>query len=214
MVTKMIPNIGNYIRKIREDHGGKGFWSLSAVAQRASISHSYLSQLETGQVEQPLPRILKKLADALRIPYTEILYAAGYLSPQKEKPKTIEIPIRGECPADKFNFAFEEIIDTIEINLDFIKDKSAFALKVKGDCLKDVGIFDKDIVIVSPNTQVNNGDIVIARIGEECTMKKFYKTGEQIILQPCNHDYEPIILNPKDKKIEIIGKVIRALKIF
>lgn len=67
--------------------------------------------------------------------------------------------------------------------------------------------------------KVKNGDFVVARVDDECTMKKFYKTKskdgkhDQIILQPCNHDYEPIILNPKSTKVEIVGKVIRALKI-
>lgn len=206
--------IGSHLREIREAKGGKGHFSVRAVAKRAGISNSYLSQLETGQVEQPLPDILRKLAEALRHPYEDLLRAAGYLSPEREKPKTIEIPLRGECPADKFNFAFEEILDTIIINADFVKDKAAFALRVKGSCLKDAGIFDKDIVIVSPGAHINNGDIVVARVGEECTMKKFYKTKDQIILHPCNDDYEPIILNPKDKKIEIIGKVIKALKTF
>lgn len=214
MVYKMNIRIGPFLREIRESKGSKGFWSVRAVAKRADISNSYLSQLETGKVEQPLPDILKKLAEALRHPYEDLLRAAGYLPPEKEKPKTIEIPIRGTCPADKFNFAFEEIYDTVVLNYDFVKDKNCFALRVKGDCLKDAGIFDKDIVIVSPHAQVNNGDIIIARVGEECTMKKFYKTDDQIILQPCNANYAPIILKPKEKDIEIIGKVIHALKSF
>ncbi len=210
----MNTEIGSYIRQIRESKGGKNFWSIRSVAQRANISNSYLSQLETGQVSQPLPDILKKLAEALRHPYEDLLRAAGYLPPEKEIPKTIEIPIRGECPADKFNFAFEEIYDTVVLNYDFVKDKNCFALRVKGSCLKDIGIFDNDIVIVSPYADIKNGDIVIARVGEECTMKKFYKTDNQIILQPCNADYMPIILKPKEKAIEIIGKVIKALKTF
>lgn len=210
----MSKQIGPYLREIRESKGGKGYFSVRAVAGRANISNSYLSQLETGGVEQPSSDVLRKLAEALRHPYEDLLRAAGVLSPEKEHPKTIEIPIRGSCPADKFNFAFEEIHDTVVLNYDFVKDKNSFALRVKGSCLRDAGIFDKDIVIISPGAHINNGDIVVARVGEECTMKKFYKTDDQIILQPCNSDYTPIILKPKERGIEIIGKVIHAIKSF
>ncbi|MFA6321656.1 MAG: S24 family peptidase [Candidatus Omnitrophota bacterium] len=212
----MSTRIGDFLRQTRElKESGKGFYSLSAVAKRAGISHSYLSQLETGQVEQPLPGILKKLALALRQPYEDLMCAAGYLPQEKTKPKTIEIPILGECPADKFNLAIEEVYeDTIEMNFDLIKDKSAFGLKVKGDCLRDTGIYDGDIVIVSPGATHKNGDIVVARIGDECTMKKYYINKGLIVLRPCNHDVDLIILDPKDKTVEIVGKVIKAIKNF
>lgn len=162
----------------------------------------------------PSLKTIKKIAPVLHVSEEDTLQAAGFLPHPSHLPKMIEIPIRGTCPADRFNFSFEEVLDTVVLNYDFVKDKNCFALRVKGDCLKDVGIFDKDIVIVAPHAQVTNGDIVIARIGDECTMKKYYKTDDQIVLQPCNHHYEPIIIKPKEHRVEIIGKVIRALKTF
>ncbi len=207
-------SVGDFIKQIRDKHDGKGHWSRLAVAERAGISDSYLYQLEENLNTKPSPAILRKLAPALKITYEELMEAAGYIPPEKQK-KIIEIPIRGECPADKFNFAFEEIINTIEINYNQVKDKSAFGLRVKGDCLRDIGIYNGDIVIVSPNAEFKNGDIVIARVGEECTMKKYYKASDNVVfLQPCNHDYEPIILDKSKGEVEIIGKVIKALKSF
>jgi repressor LexA len=185
----------------------------SQLALYSKISGAEISRLLSGQ-RKPSMRTITKIAPVLHVNEEEIMRVAGYLPQDKPQPKVIEIPVHGECPASRFNFAFEEILDTVVLNYDFVKDRNCFALRVKGDCLKDVGIFNKDIVIVSPHAHIENGDIVIARVGDECTMKKFYKTGEQIVLQPCNHHYEPIIIKPKEKNIEIIGKVIRALKVF
>lgn len=185
----------------------------SELSHRSGVSDAEISRLLSGK-RKPSAKTIKKIIPFLHTNEEESFRAAGLLAPEKEAPKIIEIPIRGECPAGRFNFAFEDILDTVVLNYDYIKDRNCFALRVKGDCLRDLGIFNKDIVIISPHAHIDNGDIVIARVGDECTMKKFYKTENQIILQPCNHDYEPIIINPKEKHVEIIGKVIRALKSF
>lgn len=209
--------IGDFLKQQRAKHGGKGYWSRLAVANRAEISDAYLFQLEQNKNTKPSPDILKKLAEALRVSYEDLMDAAGYLPEKHDSPKTVEIPLLGECPASKFNFAYVEshIKDYVVVNKDFVKDKNCFAIRVKGDCLKEIGIFDKDIVIVSPNAEIKNGDIVIARCGDECTLKKFFRTNEeQIVLQPCNHEYQPIIVDLKKDNVEIIGKVIRALKTF
>lgn len=185
----------------------------SELAYRSGISNAEISRILTG-VRTPSAKTVKKISPILRVTEEEALIAAGILSPNKKQPSTIEIPIRGICPAGKLNFAFEEIVDSVVLNFDQVHDKSAFALRVSGDCLSGVGVNDGDLVIISPNAEIHNGDLVVARVGDECTMKKFYKAEEQIILQPCNHDYNPIILNPRKKEVEIIGKVIKALKNF
>lgn len=221
MVDKMNTGIGPYLRQIRKGKGGKGFWSIPTVAKRAGISNSYLSQLETGQVKQPLPDILKKLAESLRHPYMDLLRAAGYLPPEpeepKEKPEMLRIPILGECPAGAIKWFGDEdhAEDWVEIPFYLIKDRDVYAVRARGSCLKEVGIMDNDIVIVSKSKQPKNGDIVVVRIDtNEVTMKRFFLKDKIIILEPANDDHEPIIVDPKKTKVEIIGKVIRALKIF
>ncbi|MEI8350055.1 MAG: S24 family peptidase [Candidatus Omnitrophota bacterium] len=187
------------------------------LSEKSKVKLATIRAIEQG-INEPNPETRKKLCKTLNISEAE-LYGA---LPVKETTisKTVEIPVRGECPADRFNFAFEDILDTIILNYDFVKNKDCFALRVKGDCLKEAGIFNGDLVIVSPNNHINNGDIIVARIGDECTMKKFYRTktedgkSEKIILEPCNHDYAPIVIDPKNTTIEIIGKVIKALKSF
>lgn len=71
-------NLGNYIRGIRLKKGGKGYWSLSAVAKRAGISHSFLSQVERGHY-MASPQFLTKLAPALQVPVEELYRQAGLL---------------------------------------------------------------------------------------------------------------------------------------
>jgi SOS regulatory protein LexA len=205
--TKM--EFKNWLKHILETRNMK----MSELAYRSGVSDAEISRLMSGQ-RQPSAKTIKKLVPFLHVTEEEGLRAGGFLPPEKEKPQTVTIPLVGECPADNFNFAYENATDTVTVNYDFLKDKNCFAVRVKGDCLKDIGIFSNDIVIISPHAEISNGDIVVARIEDECTMKRFFRTNDQIILQPCNNEYTPIIIDPKNKNIEIVGKVIRALKTF
>lgn len=184
----------------------------SQLALYSGISKSEVSLLLSGK-RKPTIRSIKKISQALKIPEEELYIAAGFI-PSFPHPKTITLPIAGECPADKFNFAFENVVDILEINWDLVRDKKAFAVKVKGDCLKDIGIYNGDYVIVSPQATIHSGDIVVARLGDECTMKKFHKADPYAILMPCNHSHTPIVLDPKKQEIQIVGKVIRAIRNF
>lgn len=84
MIITMKRNFGNYIRSIRLKKGGRGFWSLSAVAKRADISHSYLSQLEHDK-HMASPKYLARLALALQVPVEELFRNAGFLPPESDK---------------------------------------------------------------------------------------------------------------------------------
>lgn len=222
MVDKMDKGIGQYLRKVREEKGGKGFWSVRSVAKRANISNSYLSQLELGQIKQPLPDILKKLSSALRVPYEELLHQAGYLKHQPfelDQTNILKIPIWGEVSAGKLKMIPDVSApeDFIQIEYDLIKNRNCFAVRASGDSLKNLGIFDGDILIIAKDIAPQNGDIVVIRVEDEAVCKKYYydsKT-EQIILEPANDHYERIVISKKDmKQVEIIGKIIRAVKTF
>jgi repressor LexA len=206
--------IGARLREIRLSKSGKGFWSVRSVADRAGISNAYLSQIETGQVKQPSPDTLKKLAESLRHDHLDLLRVAGYLPADPPDQKTIKIPVLGFTPAGDIKFVVDDVQDWLEINFDLVKDRNTFALRIKGDCLKNAGIFDGDLIIVSKTQEVRDGDIAVIRIDGECTCKKIFKHGDQLILQPMNADFQPIVIDLKSKPVEIIGKVIRAMKTF
>lgn len=87
MVIKMTNKnrLALYLKEKRLSHGGRGYWSLRAIADRAKISNAYLSQLESGQCEDPSPNILKKISEAMNLSYMALMEVAGYVE-QIEKP--------------------------------------------------------------------------------------------------------------------------------
>ena len=88
------------------------------------------------------------------------------------------------------------------------KDKTLFALRVRGDSMVNAGILSGDIVIVEKTPAAQNGEIVVAMIEDEATVKRFYKEKGHFRLQPENDAYEPIIVN----EVIILGKVIALLR--
>lgn len=86
--------------------------------------------------------------------------------------------------------------------------EDAFLLRVKGDSMIDAGIFDNDIIIVKRQNVAENGDIVVALIDDEATVKRFFKESDHIRLQPENKAMEPIIV----KDVKILGKVIGLIR--
>jgi repressor LexA len=86
-----------------------------------------------------------------------------------------------------------------------------FALKVRGDSMINAGIFEGDFVIVRQQPTANNGDIVIALLGEETTIKRFYKSEEGIRLQPDHPTMEPLLV-PKTQPVTILGKVVAVFR--
>ncbi|MBN2083053.1 helix-turn-helix domain-containing protein [bacterium] len=87
-------------------------------------------------------------------------------------------------------------------------DPKAFALIVKGDSMVDAGILDGDVLIISPNTPVQNGQIGVAQINRRTTtVKRIYVENNVVILHPANSEYKPQVLAPPDE-VEILGKVI------
>lgn len=100
--------------------------------------------------------------------------------------------------------------ESLEIPRDMMSN-NVFALRVKGDSMKDDGILDGDYVVVEPCQSPKNGDIVVALINkDEVTLKRFYREKDHIRLQPANSNYKPI----RVKKITIQGKVRGVIRKF
>jgi repressor LexA len=89
-------------------------------------------------------------------------------------------------------------------------NEQAFMLKVKGDSMINVGIFDKDTILVKQQKTANNGDIVVALVDDSATVKTFYKESDHIRLQPENDTMDPIIV----PDCEILGKVFGVIRFF
>ena len=125
---------------------------------------------------------------------------------------TTAVPILGRVTAGLPVYAFEDILGYAPVLASETADKELFALRVSGESMKDRGILDGDVVVCEKKNSARNGDIVVALIGEEATVKTFYKDKENghFRLQPQNPDFEPIIAD----EIEILGKVISLYREF
>src|SRR5665648_345175 len=117
-------------------------------------------------------------------------------SNKNDKNNAIEIPIVGEISAGRPILAQENIEGNIVIDKSIVKNSNGiFALRVKGDSMVNAGILNGDYVIVSQQQDADQGDIVVALIEDEATVKRFYKEKNRIRLQPENDTMEPIIIN-------------------
>ncbi|MFC2134019.1 transcriptional repressor LexA [Bacteroidota bacterium] len=126
----------------------------------------------------------------------------------------VEIPIVGRVAAGYPILAQENIEGTFTIDPGLItKAKDCFGLKVKGDSMVNAGILEGDLVIVSQQKNVHNGDIVVALLGDEATLKTFNKKGDSINLIPENDNYS-IINVSKREDFSIIGKVVSVFRIY
>ena len=119
----------------------------------------------------------------------------------------IKIPEIGRVAAGLPITAIENLESSLIIDPSFLKKaEDAFALRVKGDSMINAGINDKDLVIVSPYEQAKNGDIVVAMLNDEATVKKFELVNNKIKLIPENDAYNPIEVNSQDD-FKLVGKV-------
>ena len=106
--------------------------------------------------------------------------------------EVVQIPIVGKVTAGQPILAVENIEDSFPVPLDFLDNSVHFMLKVKGDSMINSGILDGDFVLVKQQPVAKNSDIVVALIGEEATVKRFYLEKDHIRLQPENSFMEPI----------------------
>lgn len=180
-IKKQIKETG-YPPSVREICAALGFKSTSSA-------HQYIWRLaEKGYIDKG---DLK--TRAIRVVGTE---------------STISVPIVGKVAAGEPILATENIEDYISIGESFFSKDSLkndnFILKVQGESMIEAGINDGDYIIVSKQDTARNGQIVVAMIDGEATVKTFYKEKDYIRLQPANSAMEPIIV----KDCQIIGKVI------
>ena len=116
----------------------------------------------------------------------------------------VEIPVIGKVAAGEPLLATQNIERTLSFSGDMIRTEEPFALRIKGDSMIEAGILEGDYVIVKKQPSAEQGDIVVALIGDDATVKRFYKADDHVRLQPENPTMEPIIA----KDVVIIGKVV------
>lgn len=150
----------------------------------------------------------------------DALEAAGYIERDPMLKRSIRVrgeaenvtsvPLLGTVTAGVPILAIEQIESYLPYNGHVSKDKPLFALRVRGDSMVQAGILSGDIVFVEKTPAAENGEIVVAMIEDEATVKRFYKENGHFRLQPENDAYEPIIV----KEVVILGKVVALMRYF
>jgi len=120
----------------------------------------------------------------------------------------VDVPLVGKITAGAPILAVENVTDTFPIPIDFVGNADSFMLTVRGESMIEAGILDGDYILVRRQNNATNGEIVVALIDDEATVKTFYKEKEHIRLQPENSTMDPIIV----PDCEILGKVIGVFR--
>lgn len=177
-----------YAPSVREICQALGLKSTSTV-------HGYLARLQKkGLIKKdPLkPR-------TITIPDEEISKGSSFYTSKE----MVDVPIVGKVTAGMPILAVENIEDSFPLPVDFVGNSESFMLKVRGDSMIEAGILDGDLVLVKKQNTAENGDIIVALIEDEATVKTFFKEKNYIRLQPQNSFMQPIIV----PTCSILGKV-------
>jgi repressor LexA len=124
-----------------------------------------------------------------------------------------EIPLVGRVAAGSPILAVENIDGVLTVDEMITRSQECFALRVSGDSMRDAGILNGDVVIVSPEPTAKNGDIVVALLDDEATVKTYVSRKGKIILRPENPDYDDITLDPRND-VRVLGKVVGLMRKF
>lgn len=193
----------------------------------------FLSFLEKYLQERGYPPTVRESMDGLGLSstsivkkYFDILERKGYIRRQFHRPRAIEIvdgattqvsgirsvPIVGRVRAGVPHPAIEDIEGYLAVDKTLCRSSNIFFLRVVGDSMIDAHIQDGDLVLIKPQPVANNGEIVVAIVNNEATVKRFYKNGDTIQLRPEHPTMQPIIITEGQADVSIIGKVAAVIR--
>lgn len=208
-ITKRQQQIYDFIRSYQQEKGyPPSVREMAAAVGLSSPStvHAHLSALEEHG-------LIKR--DATKPRALEVFNSDGdavKLAEVKETPSrgTVSLPLVGRVAAGMPILAEQNIEDTFTLPTEIASDSSSFVLEVHGNSMINAGIFNGDFIIVREQKSAMNGEIVVAMIDGEATVKTFYKERGRVRLQPENDSMEPIYAdNPT-----ILGKVVALMRRF
>ncbi len=199
-ITEKQKAILDYIKGEILDHGyPPSVREICAAVDLASTSsvHAHLERLEAqGWIRRDptKPRAIEIFDDGFQALRTE----------------TVSIPVVGTVAAGQPILAQQNIDSYFPIPSEYVPQGEAFMLKVKGDSMINVGIFDGDTIMVESCSTAHNGEIIVALVDDSATVKTFYKENDHIRLQPENDSMDPIIV----PDCQILGKVFGVIRFF
>jgi repressor LexA len=165
----------------------------------SSTVHAHLEALEAKGLIRRDPSKPRAL---------EVLDREHDVTPLPQRSNVVELPVVGSVAAGVPTLAAENIETTIPLPTEVVRDDATFVLRVKGDSMIDAGILDRDYVVVHSQPTAVNGDIVVAQLEDEATVKRFFREEDRIRLQPENATMEPIYA----RDVTVLGKVVAVFR--
>jgi repressor LexA len=192
-LTKRQQEIFDFIKRYSAEHGypptvrdiGKAIGLTSSSTVHAHLAN--LEKLGLLRRDPTKPRALELLGQAAK----KIVGPSG-------------LPVVGRVAAGQPVLAEENIEEYVDVPEIAGGDKGEYVLRVHGDSMKDAGILEGDYVVVLPQDTATDGQIVVALVGEEATVKRFFKESDHIRLQPENAAMEPI----RVRDVRVLGRVV------
>ena len=203
-----------------------------AYGKISNKQQEILDYIKEEILKRGYPPSVREICEAVQLKSTssvhshlETLEKNGYIRRDPTKPRAIEIcddnfqmvrtemvslPVIGQVAAGTPILAEENIDSYFPVPAEFVPGGESFVLKVKGDSMINVGIFNGDRIFVNACQTASNGDMVVALIDDSATVKTFYKEDGHIRLQPENDSMDPIIVDD----CQILGKVFGVFRIF
>ena len=192
-LTKRQKEIFDFIRRYASKYGypptvreiGK-----AVGLQSSSTVHAHLANLEKVGLlrrDPTKPRAIELLVDRAK----RAMRGSG-------------LPVVGQVSAGEPILAEENIEEYVQVPAAIGGDQGDYVLQIKGDSMRDAGILDGDFVVVNQADDADNGEIVVALIEDEATVKRFFREKDRIRLQPANKAYKPI----RTRDAQVLGKVI------
>ena len=200
MYEDLTPKQINFLKYLKKEIDGKGHApSLRKSAADLDISHAAVAQfIRTLESKGYLRRDGR---------YSRTIYLLGRTSQMVATQRWREVPIIGKITAGLPMYAQQEYDSTIVVDKDVYRGHNLFALRVKGDSMRNIGILSGDLVICEPRQYAQNGEIVVALINnEDATVKRFFLCKDHIELRPENKAYP--LMRYGFGEVLIQGKVI------
>ena len=203
-LTKRQQEIFDFIRKYSAKYGYpptvRDIGKAVGLASSSTV-HAHLANLEKIGLlrrDSSKPRAIELLDRALggAVESVRGLVAGG------------ELPVVGSVAAGQPLLAEENIEEYVSVPEAAGGRDGRFLLRVRGDSMKEAGILEGDLVVVRPQETAANGDIVVALLGEEATVKRFYREADHVRLQPENSTMDPI----RTREVKVIGRVVGLLR--
>lgn len=126
--------------------------------------------------------------------------------------RLFQVPMVGRVAAGEPLLAEQNLEGMFGVDPNFVRGEGTFALHVNGDSMIDAGIFNRDIVFAKPQGNYNKGDVVVAVIGDEATVKYYYPEKKAVRLEPANERFGPIIVERSTPGFYIAGKIVGLVR--